>query len=46
MRRPLVAALLAWCAAGAAAEQTIAASDSHVTRMGRTVATDDGMTVI
>jgi len=42
MLRPLVAALLAWCAAGAAAEQTIAASDRHVTRMGRTVAADDG----
>jgi lysophospholipase L1-like esterase len=42
MRRPLIAVLLALCAAGAAAEQTIAASDSHVTRMGRTVAGDDG----
>jgi lysophospholipase L1-like esterase len=42
MRRPLIAALLALCAAGAAAEQTIGASDSHVTRMGRTVVADDG----
>ena len=42
MVRPLIAALLALCAAGAAAEQTIAASDGHVTRMGRTVAADDG----
>jgi lysophospholipase L1-like esterase len=42
MHRPLVAALLALCAAGAAAEQTIAASDVHVARMGRTVAEADG----
>ena len=38
MRRPLLAALLAVCAASAAAEQTIAAADAHVARMGRTVA--------
>jgi lysophospholipase L1-like esterase len=42
MRRPLVAALLAVCAASAAAEQTIAAADAHVARMGRTVAELDG----
>jgi lysophospholipase L1-like esterase len=43
MVRPLVAALLALCAAApAAAEQTIAASDAHVARMGRTVAQADG----
>ena len=42
MRRPLVAALLAVCAASAAAEQTIPAADVHVARMGRTVAESDG----
>jgi lysophospholipase L1-like esterase len=43
MVRPLVAALLALCAAApAAAEQTIAASDAHVARMGRTVGQADG----
>jgi lysophospholipase L1-like esterase len=42
MRRPLVAALLALCAGGAAAEQSITASDVHVARIGRTVAEDDG----
>jgi lysophospholipase L1-like esterase len=42
MHRPLIAALLALCAAGAAAEQTVPASDAHVTRMGRTVAESDG----
>ncbi len=42
MRRPLVAALLAVCAAAAAAEQTIPAADTHVARMGRTVAEADG----
>ncbi|WP_075794167.1 hypothetical protein [Massilia putida] len=41
-RRPLIAVLLALCAAGAAAEQTITASDIHVARMGRTVAAADG----
>jgi lysophospholipase L1-like esterase len=45
MRRPLAAALLAWCAAApAAADQTIAAADVHVARMGRTAA-DAGGTV-
>jgi lysophospholipase L1-like esterase len=43
MRRPLVAALLAVCAAAAAAEQTIPAADAHVARMGRTVAGPDGV---
>jgi lysophospholipase L1-like esterase len=42
MRRPLVAALLAVCAASAAAEQAIPAADAHVARMGRTVAEPDG----
>ncbi|MFS2025311.1 bifunctional acetylxylan esterase/glucomannan deacetylase AxeC2 [Massilia sp. CT11-137] len=42
MRRPLVAALLAVCAAAAAAGQTIPAADTHVARMGRTVAEADG----
>jgi lysophospholipase L1-like esterase len=43
MLRPLVAALLAVCAAApVVAEQTIAAADAHVARMGRTVAVDDG----
>jgi lysophospholipase L1-like esterase len=42
MRRPLLAALLAVCAASAAAEQTIPAADVHVARMGRTVAESDG----
>jgi lysophospholipase L1-like esterase len=42
MRRPLLAALLAVCAAAAAAEQTIPAADAHVARMGRTVAEPDG----
>jgi lysophospholipase L1-like esterase len=42
MRRPLLAALLAVCAASAAAEQTIAAADAHVARMGRTVAELEG----
>jgi lysophospholipase L1-like esterase len=43
MVKPLVAALLALCAAApAAAEQTIAASDVHVARMGRAVAQADG----
>jgi lysophospholipase L1-like esterase len=42
MRRPLIAALLVSCAASAAAEQTITASDAHVVRMGRTVAQADG----
>ena len=42
MRRPLIAALLAVCAGSAAADQTIAAADPHVARMGRTVAEPDG----
>jgi len=44
MRRPLLSALLALCMGGAAvaAEQTIAAGDAHVARMGRTVAQPDG----
>jgi len=42
MRRPFVAALLAVCAAAAAAGQTIPAADAHVARMGRTVAEPDG----
>jgi opacity protein-like surface antigen len=42
MRRLLIAALLAACAASAAAEQTIPAADVHVARMGRTVAEADG----
>lgn len=42
MRRPLVAALLAVCVGSAAAEQTITAADTHVARMGRTVAEADG----
>lgn len=42
MRRPLLAALLAVCAASAAADQTIVAADAHVARMGRTVAESDG----
>jgi lysophospholipase L1-like esterase len=42
MRRPLLAALLALCVGSAAAEQTIAAADVHVARMGRTVAASDG----
>ena len=44
MRRPLIAALLASCMGGAAmaADQTIAASDAHVARMGRAVADADG----
>jgi lysophospholipase L1-like esterase len=42
MRRPLLAALLALCVGSAAAEQTIAAADVHVARMGRTVAAPDG----
>ena len=43
MRRPLIAALLTVCAAAAAAEQTITAADTHVARMGRTVAEPDGV---
>jgi lysophospholipase L1-like esterase len=47
MLRPLIAALFAalsavCAAAPAAAEQTIAAADAHVARMGRTVAEPDG----
>jgi lysophospholipase L1-like esterase len=44
MHRPLIAALLASCMAGAAmaADRTIAASDAHVARMGRAVADTDG----
>jgi lysophospholipase L1-like esterase len=43
MFTPLLAALLAiCCVAPAAAEQTIAAADVHVARMGRTVAEPDG----